>query len=127
MQKRSIKKPLWPLFWANTCCSHPRKDLPLPMIAHRRLQEECGVTCDLNEVGTYVYRAEDSERNGIEHEYVTMLRGNLDGDKPFVPNPDEVAELKWIDINELQADMAAQPEKYAPWFHLGLQKILKAP
>ena len=23
IQKRSSQKKLWPLFWSNTCCSHP--------------------------------------------------------------------------------------------------------
>ncbi|MDE0000381.1 MAG: NUDIX domain-containing protein, partial [Rhodospirillaceae bacterium] len=24
LQKRSAQKPLWPGYWSNTCCSHPR-------------------------------------------------------------------------------------------------------
>ena len=24
LQKRSAQKPLWPSYWSNTCCSHPR-------------------------------------------------------------------------------------------------------
>ena len=24
LQQRSDSKPLWPLYWSNTCCSHPR-------------------------------------------------------------------------------------------------------
>lgn len=24
LQQRSAQKPLWPNYWSNTCCSHPR-------------------------------------------------------------------------------------------------------
>ena len=30
IQKRSEKKMLWPLYWSNTCCSHPRKNEDTP-------------------------------------------------------------------------------------------------
>lgn len=122
MQRRSAEKMLWPLIWANTCCSHPFPEETSKEAAERRLKEEMGFSCLLTEAGSYVYRAEDSGR-GVEHEHVTLLTANVDAVKP-VPNPAEVAEWKWIDVASLQKDMQAQPESYAPWFHLGLQKIL---
>ena len=30
VQQRSAEKMLWPLVWANTCCSHPRAGEPPP-------------------------------------------------------------------------------------------------
>lgn len=124
IQKRSATKMLWPLIWANTCCSHPREhESPLEAGA-RRLREECGFTCPLTDSGSFVYRAEDPEGRGVEHEHVTLLVGNLENDLSLHPNPDEIAELKWIAIDVLQEDMKKHPEHYAPWFHLGLKKTL---
>ena len=128
IQKRSAKKMLWPMIWANTCCSHPHKNESPIEAGQRRMQEECGFTCDLREAGSFVYRAEDPGR-GVEHEHVTMLIGDLDkvpSPNPIPnPNPDEIAELKWISVEELRKIMQQNPESYAPWFDIGLKKILE--
>ncbi|PIR53087.1 isopentenyl-diphosphate delta-isomerase [Candidatus Peregrinibacteria bacterium CG10_big_fil_rev_8_21_14_0_10_49_10] len=123
MQKRSSKKMLFPLLWANTCCSHPFPDEAMMDAAQRRLQEECGLTCDLKVAGTLVYRAEDPEGRGVEHEHVTLLRGDDPVSEPK-PDSEEIEEIKWMPVEDLLTDMEEHPKKYAPWFHLGLQKLL---
>jgi isopentenyl-diphosphate delta-isomerase len=125
IQKRSAGKLLWPGIWANTCCSHPREQETALQAAERRLQEECNFVCDLSEDGSFVYRAEDPGGRGVEHEHVTLLRGRYDVTSLPHANPEEIDELRWITVNELQKDMAAHPDAYAPWFHLGLQKVLE--
>src|SRR5579859_5097137 len=116
IQQRSGRKMLWPLVWANTCCSHPREGETAIAAGQRRLQEEMGFTCDLTLGPEFVYRALDPNGLGVEHEYDVILLGTYDGD----PNPDpaEVAAWKWVDLESLQRDMQTNPERYAPWFHL---------
>lgn len=124
IQKRSRKKMLWPGIWANTCCSHPRAGESTQEAGVRRLHEELGFTCDLSEGGTFVYRSEDPQGRGVEHEHVTILIA--DTEEPSVrANPDEVMEWKWITVETLQKDMNVHPDSYAPWFHLGLTHILQ--
>ena len=124
IQKRSDKKMLWPLAWANTCCSHPLEN-ELPTDAgKRRLQEEMGFTCALKEGPSYVYRAMDPHGNGVEHEYVTTLIGEISEDMFFEVNRLEVADWKWMTLAELEVDCTSHPDLYAPWFPLGLKKIL---
>lgn len=123
MQKRSAKKMLWPGIWANTCCSHPRGNESPEQAGGRRLQEEMGFTCTLKPVCSFVYRAEDPEKRGVEHEYVTILLGLTDDETAIKADPDEVAEWKWISVNELREDMKREVAKYAPWFHLGMNAI----
>lgn len=122
IQRRSLKKMLWPGIWANSCCSHPRADETPVEAGSRRLGEELGFTCPLREEGSFVYRAEDGDR-GVEHEHVTILTG--EADPAVAANPDEVMEWKWIHVDSLQKDMSEHGDVYAPWFHLGLQKILQ--
>lgn len=124
LQKRSGKKMLWPGIWANTCCSHPFPGEQPVEAGKRRLKEELGVDCELKTGSAFVYRAEDPSGKGVEHEYVTTLIGTTDEKRPVTANPDEVGEWKWIPIGELQKDMKANPDQYAPWFHLGLAKVL---
>ena len=114
---------LWPIIWANTCCSHPVDDETPSDAGMRRLKEEMGFTCTLTEGPSFVYRAYDPNGKGVEHEHLTLLIGDVE-DVTVVPNPDEVAEYKWANVKQLIEDMKTNPDEYAPWFHMGLQKIL---
>ena len=122
LQQRSEKKPLFPLLWANTCCSHPSEDGGIAAIAEQRLQEEMGFTCPLQEKGSFVYRAEDPGR-GTEHEHDTILIGNMEDEMTITPDPDEVADWRWVSLTDLQDELDAEPEKFAPWFSIALSNI----
>lgn len=126
IQKRSPAKMLWPLFWANSCCSHPFENESPTAAGERRLQEELGFTCPLRPDGEFVYRAEDPAGRGVEHEHVTILIGKVDTDPRILPDPKEVIEYTWMDPRELTDDMHAHPDDYAPWLKLGLRKVLGA-
>jgi isopentenyl-diphosphate delta-isomerase len=126
IQQRADNKMLFRLLWANTCCSHPFPSEEAGVAGERRLKEELGFSTPLSIGPSYVYRAEDPEGNGTEHEHVTMLIGTVDASVEVVPDPLEVAQWRWIDLETLKADMTAQPDIYAPWFHLGLPKVLSS-
>jgi isopentenyl-diphosphate delta-isomerase len=122
IQKRSNQKMLWPLIWANTCCSHPFENEEATTAGERRLREELGFTTPLSAVTDFVYRAEDPSGRGVEHEHVTILRGDID-DAIINPDPAEIAAHQWMDIDELRHAMQQQPAAFAPWFHIGLSKF----
>ncbi len=121
IQRRSGKKMLWPHIWANTCCSHPFPGEKTDAAAVRRLPEECGISCPLEEATHFVYRADDPSGAGTEHEYLAIYRGTYEGD--LVPNPDEIEEWRWVDVELLKEEMRATPLAFAPWFHLGLKAL----
>lgn len=124
MQKRAKEKMLFAGFWANTCCSHPFPHETPEQAGERRLKEELGIECTLQQGASFVYRAEDPHGKGVEHEHVTMLIGTIDETKKITPDPKEVEEWKWVEIDQLEKEMMEHPTKYAPWFHLGLKKVL---
>ena len=122
IQKRAATKYHCPGIWANTCCSHPRPGETTEKAVHRRLKEECGFDTDLKEVFSFLYEAHFD--NGLtEKELDHVFVGQYDGDAD--PNPEEIDELKWISIEELRKDVEDNPDKYAPWFRIILQKIDK--
>ncbi len=123
IQRRSDKKMLWPLIWANTCCSHPFENEAPATAGERRLREELGFSCPLRPVTDFTYRALDPLGRGVEHEHVTILRGDTDT-AVVKADPAEVAEWKWINVKELQNDMREHADLYAPWFHQGLGLLL---
>ena len=67
LQQRAFSKYHSGGLWTNTCCSHPRKGETYKEGAHRRLLEEMGMTCDLEKVLDFIYKAK-LDNNLTEHE-----------------------------------------------------------
>jgi isopentenyl-diphosphate delta-isomerase len=40
-------------------------------------------------------------------------------------NPDEVADYKWISIEDLKKDIVENPENYTQWFKIILEKYFQ--
>ena len=47
IQQRAPGKRLWPLYWSNSCCSHPRSGETMEEATQRRLHEELGISCQI--------------------------------------------------------------------------------
>ena len=113
LQKRASTKYHTPNLWSNTCCSHQREDEDNIDAGKRRLNEEMGFVTNLYNFSSFIYRVEFS--NGlIEHENDHIMLGIFDGTPK--PNPNEVDEWKWIDIDILAEDMQINPDHYTAWF-----------
>jgi len=124
MQQRHLQKYHCGGLWTNTVCSHPREGEATIEAAHRRLQEEIGIQTSLQSVGQFIYRAELS--NGlIEHELDHVFIGEYDGDISKF-NRDEIAELKWMTIAELEHEFNSHIECYTPWLKQALNIAKKA-
>jgi isopentenyl-diphosphate Delta-isomerase len=116
LQQRAAVKTRFPLRWANTCCGHPLPGEEVAVAASRRLIEEIGVGgVELAEVGVYSYYADDPASGRVEYEYDHVLLGDLPAGRDPVPDPDEVAALRWVPVADLRAAIAADPRSYAPW------------
>lgn len=123
--QRRNKSKLFAGLWANSCCSHPRAgEDDMMKVAERRLNEELGFSCHLRSCGSFVYRAEDPAGRGAEYEHVTLFSGDI-VDANVKADPREVMEWKWMSMKNLQKDMAKSPKQFAPWFHIGLEQLLK--
>lgn len=122
LQKRSEKKYHSSGLWTNTCCSHPRRGESDYCAARRRLNEEMGFDCELTELFSFIYQA-DLDNNLVEHELDHVFVGRYDGQ--LMPNPDEVDDWKWMDIEKLKQDVEENPEHYTYWFKLVLDRVLK--
>ena len=74
LQKRSGTKLLWPNYWSNTCCSHPRRGESMSEAVSRRLKQELGFECPLAYLYKFKYRA-DYGAIGAEHEFCWVYYG----------------------------------------------------
>lgn len=118
--RRSAKKLVWPMVWEASCSTHPFKNESYEDCAKRRLKEELGINTEAKVVGKIIYSAKDADR-GSENEVCALLTGKIK--QSYVINLDEIAEAKFITINELKADIRKNPANYAPWLALALEKL----
>lgn len=124
VQQRAAQKMLFALLWANTCCSHPFPKEDIIEAGERRLREECGFTVPLEYKDAFVYKAEDPNGNGIEWEHDSLLVGHANELTKLNPDPTEIAQLEWRQVQDVLHDMKTTPNEYAPWFKMGLNKLL---
>lgn len=119
LQRRAMGKYHCPGLWTNTCCSHPRPWETTLAAATRRLQEEMGFVCDLEEKFTFLYRAEFD--NGLtEHEFDHVFVGNYNNEPQL--NPDEAMDYKRVTIDELLDMIERDPESITAWTRIIAQK-----
>ncbi len=120
LQRRALSKYHSAGLWTNTCCSHQRSGETTMDAAHRRLGEEMGFDTELEEKFSFIYKVNFS--NGLsEHEYDHVLFGHYD-DAPNI-NPDEVAEYKYVSINEIKEAMELDKSQFTFWFMVAFDQL----
>ncbi|NMG15765.1 isopentenyl-diphosphate Delta-isomerase [Aromatoleum bremense] len=121
LQKRASTKYHSGGLWSNTCCSHPRPNEDTTNAAQRRLREEMGVNCELQEVFSFAYKTRFD--NGlIENEYDHVFFGDHDGEP--VLNPEEADDWKWMETKQLAADLREHPETYSFWLAACFDRVV---
>ena len=120
LQQRALHKYHSPGLWTNTCCSHQRAGESNIEAGKRRLLEEMGFTTDLTETTSFIYKAPFD--NGLtEYEYDHILLGYYNN-APEI-NTDEVADWKWMLLEEVKIDILNQPQLYTVWFKIIFEKF----
>ena len=121
LQQRSARKRLWPLYWSNSCCSHPRRAESMETAIHRRLKQELGLACPLHFLFKFRYQAQ-FDAAGAEHELCSVYIGRS-SDQVRVDQA-EVHAWRWIDTAALQAQMqGAEAATFTPWFRLEWERV----
>lgn len=122
LQKRHSAKYHSGGLWTNTCCSHPRAGELLQEAVHRRLRQEMGFDCNLNEAFSFIYNVR-LDKGLTEHEYLHVYTGEYDG----VPalNEEEAEGWKWMNLDELHKDIKLNPHQYTRWFQLTIDRLVQ--
>jgi isopentenyl-diphosphate delta-isomerase len=122
VQQRAKSKPLWPGRWSNTCCSHPRLGEKMDDAVRRRLQEELGLSAELEFLFKFQYQAQ-YDLQGAEHELCWVYAGRS-AERPR-PNIHEIAAWRYVTPQALLAEIASAPETFTPWFKLEWERLLR--
>jgi len=121
IQQRSAHKRLWPLYWSNSCCSHPRHRESIESAAKRRVQEELGFTCDVRYLYKFQYWA-NYLNFGSENELCSVFIGRHSGD--INVDSMEIADWCFMRPEQLSEEMILNAERFTPWFRLEWQRII---
>ncbi len=120
LQKRASSKYHCGGLWTNTCCSHPRENETVLDAANRRLEEEMGMSCNLQSIFSFVYKAEFE--NGLtEHEFDHVFFGESNSTPTL--NLEEVEDFRYVGMEELQIEINENPAHFTPWFLIALDRV----
>ncbi|CAG5076249.1 isopentenyl-diphosphate Delta-isomerase [Parvicella tangerina] len=122
LQRRALEKYHSGGLWTNACCSHPRAGETTKEAAMRRLNEELGFTVDVEEQFSFIYKSE-LDKGLTEHEFDHVFFATYEGE--MNPNPAEVMEVKYVELEELKRDMKDSPENYTEWFKICFNEVLE--
>ena len=121
LQQRSASKRLWPSYWSNSCCSHPRSTETMEAATQRRLYQELGLRCPLHFLFKFQYQAQ-FDATGAENELCSVFVG-LSTD-PLRINRDEILAWRWISPQALQAEITGgNAGNFTPWFRIEWARI----
>ena len=120
LQRRHASKRLWPGYWSNSCCSHPRIGEDIAGAVRRRAQDELGLLVRGEFLFKFEYRASFAGV-GTEHELCSVFLGRSESE-PRV-NGTEVAEWRWISPGALDGEIALTPERFTPWLKMEWQRL----
>ncbi len=120
LQQRGADKRLWPMYWSNSCCSHPRKGESLDVATIRRLQDELNVSASLEFVYKFAYQASFAG-SGSEHELCSVYLGRLGGEPKA--NATEIEAMRFVTAGDLSDELVANPDTFTPWLKLEWRRL----
>ena len=120
LQQRSDSKRLWPGYWSNSICSHPRRGESMEVATQRRLLDELNIEAELEFVYKFDYQASFGEQ-GSENELCHVYLGKAPSG--IHPNESEISAVRFITPAELDREFAEKPETLTPWFRMEWQAL----
>ncbi len=121
LQRRAGTKRLWPHYWSNSCCSHPRRSESMETAIHRRLHEELGLRCPLHFLFKFKYQAQ-FDGVGAEHELCSVFIGRSSA--RVRADRSEISDWRWASPESLEQEMRdSGAARFTPWFTLEWERI----
>jgi isopentenyl-diphosphate delta-isomerase len=121
LQKRSESKRLWPGFWSNSCCSHPRRGESMHVATQRRLLDELNIQSSLEYVYRFSYEAgfgDLGSENELCHVYLGKVADSVQA------NDHEIEAIRYVSASTLAAELEKQAEQFTPWVKREWQMLL---
>lgn len=127
LTQRSFRKKVWPGVWTGSFCGHPSPDESLEQALYRRASYELNMAVYDIRLVLPEYRYITPPFKGIvENEFCPVYFGRMKNEDDILnPNPDEVCDYQWIDIETLLQDISLHEEKYSYWLKDQLKQLVE--
>lgn len=123
--RRSLSKLTWPGVWTNSCCGHPAPGERIGDAAHRRLQQELGLTPTKMGMVLPDFRYRTTMDNGIvENEICPVFAAFVTDGEPS-PDPSEVADYDWFAWPSFRDRARSGELQVSPWATLQIDLLVK--
>lgn len=129
IQKRAVQKYHSGGLWSNACCSHPYKEETWCKALQRCMSTELGISpafpeqvnsseysSDIQYVGKFKYYSQYEGLAEHEIDYVFLYLPDETIRNSIVFNKDEIEEIKWISLKELDSWLLKNPKDFSAWF-----------
>lgn len=120
--RRALSKRTWPGVWTNSFCGHPSPGEDLAEALARRALEELGVTVSDVRLALPDFRYRAVDAGGVVENEICPVYTAVTLDD-VQPDPDEVAEFRWIDAADLEVAASMAPWAFSPWLNLQLAEL----
>ena len=114
LQQRSEGQDVCPSKWDLSVAEHLKAGEAYADAARRGLQEELGVTAQVEALGSPVQFETRVENPALidrewQQNFVTMHAG------PFTMQESEVHAIRWCALEQIELDVREQPQDFTPW------------
>ncbi|MCM3662263.1 isopentenyl-diphosphate Delta-isomerase [Georgenia satyanarayanai] len=125
LTRRALSKKTWAGVWTNSFCGHPRpgEDIAEAITRHARHELGLEVTDVRPAVPDFRYRAVDA--SGIVENEICPVFVARTTQEPE-PNPEEVAEHRWVDPREAVQTVQVAPWAVSPWMVAQVERLVAA-
>jgi isopentenyldiphosphate isomerase len=112
LQKRSMKKPLYPGRWTNAASGHVDEGETYEVSAPRELKEEIGIDIPLTFVGKFLVQKKEDGKT--INQFNGVFEGTASQSTKFLLQPEEVSEVKWFTPEDLHESITKNPNDFTP-------------
>ena len=120
IQRRHPDKRLWPGYWSNGCCSHPRNGEAIEGAVVRRAKQELGLSVNPDFLFKFRYRATYLAM-GSEFELCSVFVSHTTLE-PNV-NATEIAEWRWVAPHDLDREIENDSMTFTPWLQIEWKRM----
>jgi len=110
-----------PNCWTNSASGHVDEGEDWDAAAKREMFEEIGISTDLKVVGDFLFSYDVCNKK--IRQFTRCYEGTVDSSTKFNLQEEEVAEVKWYELNELKSLMHQNPESFTPAFVESINKF----
>ncbi|HXL90364.1 MAG TPA: isopentenyl-diphosphate Delta-isomerase [Streptosporangiaceae bacterium] len=125
LTRRAFGKRVFPGVWTNSCCGHPGPGEPLDAAVLRRVRQELGITLPSAVLLLPRFRYQARMDGVLENELCPVYAGYYEG--PLDPDPEEVADVKWVEWSDFCFSVLAGQQPISPWCALQVAELAGLP